>query len=310
MLTLLFQRWKPIALLHENTYTKMRLSALLVLLPLTQSIAASIDSEADNNIDLDANSRRQRRAKGEVFNGDNKSIFSSGHSDPQEVRPRLKPEEDGDEIDSVASSSSSSSATLAEQEIAAQQTIQPANSSRPLSLAYLMPITSEDDILDHPMYQREEREALSSNRRQLQPKGGPGPKGASTSKAGPSVAPTKCELFRTFLYKSDIEHHRLDNPSGYSFAVKVYDNVKGTVLGMWYEEVTYTDSKKKNGIGSVSVTFNRNAALSFSAVVGQNQLPLTGGSGKFANCPGGFAQLVRDRIDKFYFNILTCATCG
>lgn len=286
----------------------MRLSALLVLLPLTQSLAVSKDDEADNNgiYNLASNSRRQRRARGEVFNGDKNSIFSSGHRERQEVRPRPKPEENDDSV----ASSSSSSAALAEQEIAVQQTIQAANSSLPLSLAYLMPITSEDDILDHPLYQRALRESLSSNHRQLQPKGGPGPKGPPASKAGPSVAPTKCELFRTFLYKSDIQHHRLNNPSGYSFAVKVYDTLKGTVLGMWYEEVTYTDSNKKNGIGSVSVTFNRNAALSFSAVVGQSQLPLTGGSGKFANCPGGFAQLVRNRIDKFYFNILTCATCG
>jgi hypothetical protein len=288
----------------------MRLSPLLVLLPLTPSIAVSIDSEADSNgiINHDSNIRRQRRAKGEVFNGDDKSIFSSGHSEPQEVPPRPKQDEDGDEKDIVALLSSS--AKLAEQEIAVQRTTQQANSSRPLSLAYFMPITSEDDVLDHPLYQRAEREAISSYRRHLQPKGGPGPKGAPTSKAGSSGALTKCELIPTFLYKSDIEHHRLDNPSGYSFAVKVYDKVKGTVLGMWYEEITYTDSKKKNGIGTVSVTFNRNAALSFSAVVGQNQLPLTGGSGKFANCPGGFAQLVHNRIDKFYFNILTCATCG
>jgi len=125
---------------------------------------------------------------------------------------------------------------------------------------------------------------------------------------------TQCKRFRVWYYKSDIQGAILNSTDGFSYEVDLYLNLgnPNQPAGKWYQTITYTDAKQKTneGMGIVTITFNNNAALSLAAVLGQVNYPITGGSGLFGTCPGGWGNLVFNRIDKYYWDIYVCDTCS
>ena len=90
-------------------------------------------------------------------------------------------------------------------------------------------------------------------------------------------------------------------------------------IGSWYESIVYTDPKTnsvgeaefagKSGFGNVMVTFNKNTALSLAAALDQNQYPITGGSGMFAQCPGGYAMKLSESATTVTIQFYVCMTC-
>lgn len=124
----------------------------------------------------------------------------------------------------------------------------------------------------------------------------------------------QCKRFRVWYYKSDIQGAILNSTDGFSYDVDLYLNLGNPhqPIGKWYQTITYTNNKPKSneGMGIVTITLNKNAALSLAAVLGQVNYPITGGSGLFGTCPGGWGNLVLNRIDKYYWDIYVCDTCS
>ena len=146
---------------------------------------------------------------------------------------------------------------------------------------------------------------LQSVQRQLQP-GPPGPPG------GPGAYSPQCSRMGLWVYKSDIQDATIKNSdgSGFRFKVDLYmSGASNQPIGYFYKDMVYTDSTGKNGVGSIFLTFNNNSGLSISQVIGMQQWPITGGSGKYGNCAAGYMSLQFNRIDRYVFQTYVCETC-
>lgn len=124
----------------------------------------------------------------------------------------------------------------------------------------------------------------------------------------------KCEALSYYVFRSDVQHALITNnqTNTIAYAVNLYSKKTGKIsVGQWNEVIHGTKVHQNvGGVGSIAITLNKSTSLSFASVVGQNQQTLTGGSGAYAVCPGGYVQLARETIDKFYFDVLVCNTCA
>jgi len=146
---------------------------------------------------------------------------------------------------------------------------------------------------------------LQSLQRKLQP----GPPGLPGS---PGAYAPQCSRMGIWIYKSDIQDAMIkySDGSGFRFKVDLYMNGPGNKpIGYFYKDMIYTDSAGKTGVGSIFLTFNNNSGLAISQVIGMNQWPITGGSGKYGNCAAGYMSLQFNRIDRYVFQTYVCETC-
>jgi hypothetical protein len=120
-----------------------------------------------------------------------------------------------------------------------------------------------------------------------------------------------CTKLRLIMYKSELEAGTTILPNGFAFQVPVYEREtnKKLPIGQWYEQVTHTSDTDKTGIGTSSFVENHNAAISMSRVLGQRLSPITGGSGKFGYCLGGYSDIVGDSASAIFIDLYYCRKC-
>lgn len=118
-----------------------------------------------------------------------------------------------------------------------------------------------------------------------------------------------CDVLRVWVRKSDIDRAALATSTGYSFQVPFYERGSDRQLGVWYEQLTYSNLEQTLGSGFVTFRFNVNTSLAMSIVVGQRQLAILGGSGRIGTCPGGFGIVTGDRVDRVDFKFTICDAC-
>lgn len=140
-------------------------------------------------------------------------------------------------------------------------------------------------------------------------------RGLSKSKGGVSTSGT-CGTVRVFVLKTEINKATFNFGTGQAFKVNVYEKGSKGAIGSWYESVQFTDfinDKEgfagKDGMGFVQLMFNRNTVVTMEAPVDQRELAITGGSGRFGRCAGGFARPIREQANKVFFDLNICLTC-
>lgn len=126
--------------------------------------------------------------------------------------------------------------------------------------------------------------------------------------ASKSLSSSPCEKMQVSVTTADLEDNAIDSTNGYSTKVKVYKKGTKQQVATWFEEVAYTNKAESDGIGVGLIAFNVNAAISFAGVLSQKQLPITGGSGKFA-CATGFIEAVSSTKSKTHYEINVCYVC-
>lgn len=119
------------------------------------------------------------------------------------------------------------------------------------------------------------------------------------------------EILKFSINQAEVDSAVIDTGDGYTFRVRVYQGDTKQEVGFWYERIVYTElvSDPSQGAGTVIVTFNRNSAISLQGALNQKQLPITGGSGEYQYCPGGYAHPVKQQGEIITFNFFIAFTC-
>lgn len=120
-------------------------------------------------------------------------------------------------------------------------------------------------------------------------------------------AKNNCQTLHVAVKKKDITDNIIISDFGHAFRVDFFIN--NEKAGDWYENVIYTEKDGTAGSGTISVVFNKNSAIALNGVVNQRQLPITGGSGVYQRCPGGYAQPVQETKTKVRFQFNLCEAC-
>jgi hypothetical protein len=173
----------------------------------------------------------------------------------------------------------------------------------------LIPVARDDEIDIEEYLQPSERQLRKvkrrlSSRKLAKSKG----KGSKGSKGDDML--DHCNVLEIFVFKKEVEEATVATDFGFSVEVDVYDpEDEKETIGSWSQQVAYTSSKQNSGVGNILFALNNNAGISMQTVLGQRAHPVTGGTGRFGNCLGGFAESVKETNTRQYIDIYYCQTC-
>jgi hypothetical protein len=119
-----------------------------------------------------------------------------------------------------------------------------------------------------------------------------------------------CNPLQVSIRKSAIATAAIVLENGYSFEIPFYVKSSQRRLGTWYETLTYANTRQTMGSGLVTLQFDEKSSLALSAVAGQRQLAILGGSGTLGSCPAGYGTVVADGPDIVVFEFQICDVCA
>jgi hypothetical protein len=112
-----------------------------------------------------------------------------------------------------------------------------------------------------------------------------------------------------YVLRRDELKNKIESKDSFVVAINVYKRGTTQVAGQLFQQLSFTNKARTEGVGTGVLTINKVNMISFAIVVGQFQYAITGGSGAYANCAGGYLEATGGTSEQIDFHVVFSGSC-